>query len=89
MGLRSAPKEDSAVSSAEMVLGSNFVLPGQLLEVLEPPRVETRHVTTCPASYAEAVNAPPAHLVDADWIYVRHGGQLAPLQEPYVGRSEW
>jgi transposase InsO family protein len=37
LGLRAAPKEDSAVSSAEMVLGDPLVLPGQLLAGEEPP----------------------------------------------------
>ncbi len=31
LGLRAAPKEDSAVSSAELVTGTPLVLPGQLL----------------------------------------------------------
>lgn len=85
LGLRAAPKEDSAVSSAELVLGSPLILPGQLLEVQEPPRVSVPLPATRPASYAEAANTPPAHLAGADWVYVRRGGQLKPLQEPYVG----
>ncbi len=35
LGLRAAPKEDSAVSSAELVLGSQLVLPGQFLDALD------------------------------------------------------
>jgi hypothetical protein len=41
LGLRAAPKEDSAVSSAELVTGTPLVLPGQLLHVPDPPRVDT------------------------------------------------
>ena len=85
MGLRAAPKEDSAISSAEMVLGSNIILPGQLLEMPEPPRMEPRPIPTRPVSYAEVVNTPPSHLLTAQWVYVRRGGQLKPLQDPYVG----
>ncbi len=40
LGLRAAPKEDSAISSAELVTGTPLVLPGQLLHVPDPPRVE-------------------------------------------------
>jgi hypothetical protein len=31
LGLRAAPKEESAVSSAELVFGAPLTLPGQLL----------------------------------------------------------
>jgi transposase InsO family protein len=37
LGLRAAPKEDSAVSSAELVLGSQLVLPGQFLDAPDWP----------------------------------------------------
>ena len=40
LGLRSAPKEDSAVSSAEMVYGSPLTLPGQFLDAPDPPNQE-------------------------------------------------
>ncbi len=37
LGLRAAPKEDSGVSSAELVLGSRLTLPGEFLHREEPP----------------------------------------------------
>jgi hypothetical protein len=37
LGLRAAPKKDSAVSSGEMVLGSQLILPGQFLDMQEWP----------------------------------------------------
>jgi transposase InsO family protein len=37
LGLRAAPKEDSRVSSAELVLGSPLTLPGEFLHGEEPP----------------------------------------------------
>jgi transposase InsO family protein len=37
LGLRAAPKEDSGVSSAEMLYGSPLSLPGQFLASEEPP----------------------------------------------------
>ncbi len=37
LGLRAAPKEDSGVSSSELVLGSPLTLPGEFLHGEEPP----------------------------------------------------
>jgi hypothetical protein len=85
LGLRAAPKEDSAVSSAELVTGTPLVLPGQLLHVPDPPRVDVPPPPTRPLSYAAAANTPPAHLVKAEYVYVRIGGQQKPLAAPYAG----
>ena len=85
LGLRAAPKEDSGVSSAELVQGTPLILPGQLGNVPEPPRVDVAPPPTRPASYADAANTPPTHLAVAHWVYVRRGGQLRPLQDPYAG----
>jgi transposase InsO family protein len=84
MGLRAAPKEDSAVSSAELVMGTPLVLPGQLLHVPDPPCVNVPPPATRPASYAAAANTPPAHLAQAEHVYVRVGGQQKPLAAPYA-----
>jgi hypothetical protein len=83
MGLRAAP-EDSAVSSAELVTGTPLVLPGQLLHVPDPLRVDLPSPPTRPTSYAAAANTPPAHLAQADHVYVRVGGQQRPLAAPYT-----
>ncbi len=37
LGLRSAPKEDCGLSSAEMVYGEALTLPGECLEASTPP----------------------------------------------------
>jgi hypothetical protein len=81
LGLRAAPTEDSAVSSAELVTGTPLVLPGQLLHVPDPPGVDVPPLPTRPLSYA-AANTPPAHLALADHVYVRVGGQQKPLAAP-------
>ena len=61
--LRAAPKEDSGLSSAELVFGSTLTLPGQLLETPETPVEEivdslrsTQPLPTRPLSYAEAAS---------------------------------
>ncbi len=78
MGLRAAPKEDSAVSSVELVTGTPLVHPGQLLHVPDPPRVDVPPPPTRLLSYAAAANSPPAHLAKAEHVYVRVGGQQTP-----------
>jgi hypothetical protein len=85
LGLRAAPKEDSAVSSAELVTGTPLVLPGQLLHVPDPPRVDMPPPRTRSLSYAAAANTPPAHLARAEHVSVHVGGQQKPLAAPYAG----
>jgi hypothetical protein len=85
LGLRAAPKEDSAVSSEELVTGTPLVLPGQLLHVPDPPRVDVPPPPMRPLSYAAAANTPPAHLAEAEHVYMRVGGQQKPLAAPYAG----
>jgi transposase InsO family protein len=97
LGLRAAPKEDSAVSVAEMLFGAPLVLPGQLLqggklpakEVIEklrdPSPVATRRLT-----YAQAASSIPPGLMAAKYVYVRRGGTAPPLSPPYIwGRFWW
>ncbi len=68
-----------------LVTGTPLVLPGQLLHVPDPPRVEVPPPPTRPLSYAAAANTPPAHLARAEHVYVRVGGQQKPLAAPYAG----
>jgi hypothetical protein len=78
-------KEDSAVSSAELVTGTPLVLPGQLLHVPDPPRVDVPPPPTRPLSYAAAANTLPSHLARAEHVYVHVGSQQKPLAAPYAG----
>jgi len=91
LGLRTAPKEDSAVSSAELVYGAPLTLPAQLpaeeettaealrrsRAAMEPPPV--RHATL------RSPTEPPVALRTAGLVYVRRGGTLPPLSPPYDG----
>ncbi len=95
LGLRTAPKEDSGVSAAELVYGAAFVLPAEFLSAEEPPAAEflqklqqVEIPATRPLSYAEAAAKPPAVLLQASHIYVRCGGALPPLAPLYVGPYE-
>jgi len=91
LGLRTAPKEDSAVSSAELLFGAPLTLPSQLLESLEEPleHVEFRLRSiqpplTWPITYAE-VSAASQQIFSAKYVYVRRCGVIPPLSPLYTG----
>lgn len=90
-GLRAAPKEDCALSSAELVFGAPLSLPGQLLTSEETPVQQVvdhlrsiQPPPTRPLSYAEAASGLQ-RLQEADFVYVRRGGVLPPLSPLYQG----
>jgi transposase InsO family protein len=91
LGLRAAPKEDSGVSSAELVYGTALSLPAQFVGAQEtPPEVAAERVRTAVApptrpSYAAVAASPPASLLTAEYVYVRRGGVLPPLSPAYSG----
>jgi hypothetical protein len=92
LGLRAAPKEDSAVSAAELMFGAPLTLPGQLLvegelpvkEVVQKLR-ETSPLATRKLTYAQAASSIPPGLMAAKYVYVRRGGASPPLSPPYQG----
>jgi len=92
LGLRAAPKADSAISSAELLFGAPLSLPGQLLAVPEPPPLQfvqelrstiaglpTRPLADSPASPL------PTALAGATLVYIRRGGAQPPLAPAYSG----
>jgi cleavage and polyadenylation specificity factor subunit 1 len=94
LGLRVAPKEDSGVSSAELVYGARLNIPGQFLLDEEvpgdkmaaymkefPPLPLPARKLTGPAT----ASTVPDHLMTARYVYVRRGGQGTPLAPPYSG----
>jgi len=74
-----------------MVYGTSLTLPAQLAAEEELPvdeilrdlsnaaPIPTRH------SQREAPTEPPSALATAELVYVRKGGQLQPLAQPYSG----
>ena len=93
LSLRATPKEDSAISSAEIVYGTPLVLPGQLtapqpsqqhppLANLLPPCLPTRLLPSQPAS---TTPSPPEPLWTAELVYIRRGGVSPLLSPPYSG----
>jgi RNase H-like domain found in reverse transcriptase/Reverse transcriptase (RNA-dependent DNA polymerase)/Integrase zinc binding domain/Integrase core domain len=87
LGLRAAPKEDSGISAAEVVFGTQLVLPNQVLEQL-PPTTPPPPATSIPLrqrSYAEVVKGPADQLAAAQYVYVRRGPVAGPLTAAYDG----
>jgi transposase InsO family protein len=86
LGLRAAPKEDTAISSAELVFGAALTLPGQFLATMEQsPATYIKQLQTSPtlptrpATYAEAAASVPEKLMKAEYVFVRRGGVVPPL----------
>jgi transposase InsO family protein len=94
LGLRDAPKEDSAISSVELVFGTALTLPGQFLAGMERPPANyikqlesSTPLPTRPASYAEAAASVPDKLLRAEYMYVWRGGMVPPLAPRTSGRT--
>ncbi len=68
LGLCAAPKEDSGISSAEMVLGVPVQLPGELMTSPETAHRYPATASPCARFYAEVVDSPPAHLALARFV---------------------
>ena len=91
LDINNAPREDSCMSGSKMVYGISLTLSAQLAASSEQPvdkilkdlaaaaPLPTRH------SQREALTEPPAALAAADLVYLRKGGQLQPLAQPYSG----
>jgi hypothetical protein len=95
LGLRTAPKEDSGISAAELVYGAALALPAEFLSAAERPNAEFLQKlqqieipATRTLSYAEVAARLPAALLQASHVYVPRGGALPPLAPLYVGLYE-
>jgi hypothetical protein len=96
LGLRAAPKEDSNISSAEMVYGLPLTLPG---EMCQPPEVTSQEIVEGIRSAAtsftplptrplpmEAASDPTVEaLRTASHVYVLRGGVIPSLAPRYQG----
>ena len=94
LGLRAAPKEDHNVSAAELLYGVPLALPGELIEVAEPPaatflehlrRPPSAALPTRPLPGPPPTSEPPANLSNADFVFIRRGAPGLPLSPLYDG----
>jgi Integrase core domain len=85
LGLRVAPKEESCVSSAELVVGEFLAAGEKAPEVFTSLLNQRPPLPTRRATYAEAACKPSAALLAAPLVYVRRGSILPPLEPHYAG----
>ncbi len=95
LGLRAAPKEDSHISSAEMLYGSPLTLPGELAgtseataaELVERIRNGVEPLPPLPTRLPEAAGpfSAPEVLQRATHVYILRGGIIPPLAPRYQG----
>ena len=100
LGIRTARKEDTGFSPAEVVYGADLILPGQFSPTSEPsPSTKTLQDFTirlkadmAAAKYPEttwhtatARQEVPESLKAATFVFVRHGARRIPLTRPYDG----
>ena len=89
LGLRTSPRESSAVSAAEEVFGSALAVPGQFIDDSGFPTTVHRRLQQLPPP-------PPVHnrvtqpallkeLNKSDFVFVRRDGHVPPLQPLYQG----
>jgi transposase InsO family protein len=99
MGIRAAPKDDTGVSSAELVYGCGVVLPGELQvpsppivnSALMPPPLPPPHDTRLGRRRRQRRSGerqPPVTLQQAAYVYVRRGYCGKPLAPVYSGPYE-
>jgi Integrase zinc binding domain/Integrase core domain len=93
LGLRSAPREDSGVSSAELVFGAPLQLPGQFLSAAEAPPAEFVQqlnagvpcVAPLPPQALAKSSALVEQLLQADFMYIRAPPAAPSLAPAYRG----
>ena len=98
LGLRTAPREDSATSAAEYVYGTQLVLPGRFLNTPEANSEKffqelqktMKEFKPIPARHNIAAGSAlpvqiPQELKQCKYVLVRKGGHLPPLTPLYEG----
>ena len=100
LGIRTAKKEDTGFSPAEVIYGADLILPGQFSPAPESttsPQTITDYTIRLKADMAAAkfpetawhTSAPraeiPESLKKATYVFVRHGARRTPLARPYDG----
>ena len=95
LGIRTQPKEDLRVSSAELVYGSTLAIPGQFAETspdetsddfLQLLRNKVGKFQPLPASHhGNHVTHIPKDLNTCDFVFIRRDCHRTPFQQPYDG----
>ena len=94
LGLRTTPKGGIDLSAAEMVYGTTLCLPGEFLDVSEPPSDKFFHKLR--AAFDAFTPSQPVHastppsrinpqLQQVSHVFVRRDGHVPPLEALYTG----
>lgn len=96
LGIRTAPKEDLATSSAELVYGAPITVPGDFLPrsaTSETPqtflpalRDKVQSYLPVPTSrHGSPKSTVPTDLLRCGYVFVRRDNHKSPLERPYEG----
>lgn len=98
LGLRTAPKEDIGVSSAELVYGEALTVPGDFISSesqpwsakhflnITAPKISCETSKPLPTSaHSVPGSYVPKSLQRAKFVFVRNDAHRGPLQRPYAG----
>ena len=92
LGVRTAPKEDLAASSAELVYGTPLTVPGDFLATpsrsldLLALRDKVGTLVPVPATgHVAPISSVPRALHHSKFVFIRRDAHHAPLQKPYEG----
>lgn len=96
LGIRTAPKEDLQVSSAELVYGETLTVPGEFLGVPTTPwSADTlkagfgdklQRFTPVPTTtHGGSPTHMPKELANSRYVFIRHDGYKQPFSKPYTG----
>jgi len=89
LDINNAPKEDNSKSAAQMVNSTSLTLPAQMAagdeQLVDKILWNLSTALPIPTHHGqkEAPTEPPAALAPRDLVYLRKGGQLQPLAQPY------
>jgi hypothetical protein len=98
LGVRTAPKEDLASSSAELVYGMPLTVPGDFLATTTDtdspdatvflPQLRQKVGTLAPTPTSQhrvPTSTVPATLQHSKYVFIRRDAHRTPLQRPYEG----
>ncbi|KAK3875588.1 hypothetical protein Pcinc_019547 [Petrolisthes cinctipes] len=96
LGIRTAPKEDLATSSAELVYGAPLILPGDFIATSDKPdapatvlsRLREKVGTLAPVPTTRHCVSPryvPPALQNSNYVFLRRDTIRSPLAKPYEG----
>lgn len=93
LGIRTAPKEDLKMSSAELLYGTTLSVPGTFISGNQTPmtnacRESTPFLPTSTNRHCRPATYIPPDLQSAKHVFIRRGAHKGPLQTPYEGPYE-